>query len=136
MGRPRAFATVEELQQGIDEYFADCEANDKAATVSGLACALDVDRQTLLNYREDNHEFFGTVKKAIQRIEADKADKALRGKYNTTFAIFDLKNNHGWRDEKHIQEKSEQDVKHSATPETIDDLAERVANRLKPAFGD
>ena len=50
-GRPRAFASVEALQTGIDKYVAEEAANDDPITVSGLAYALGIDRRTLLRYR-------------------------------------------------------------------------------------
>ena len=106
-GRPRTFATVEDLQTGIDNYIAEEAANDDPITVSGLAYALGIDRRTLLRYRAEDNEFCPTIKNAIARIEADKVKSAMKGKYDKTICIFDLKNNHGWRDERHINEKSQ-----------------------------
>ena len=106
-GRPRAFATVEKLQTGIDKYVAEEVANDDPITVSGLAYALGIDRRTLLRYRAEDNEFCPTIKRAIARIEADKVKNAMKGKYDKTICIFDLKNNHGWKDERHINEKSQ-----------------------------
>lgn len=128
MGRPRAFATVEELQQGIDDYIASATADGDPVTVSGLAYALGVDRKTINNYSHDD-AFFPTIKRAVQFIEADKAKKMLKGEYNTTAAIFDLKNNHGWKDEKHVKEDSQQEVRHSYDEQALDlihDAVERL----------
>ena len=132
-GRPRAFATVEDLQQGIDAYIAEETANEYPVTVSGLAYALGVDRATLFNYAQGEHEFFDTIKRAIAYIEADKAKKMLKGTYNTTAAIFDLKNNHGWKDQQHIKEESERTTKPDAV--TVEQITSNVLKRLESARG-
>ena len=106
-GRPLAFDSVEELQNCIDEYIETERSEGWPITVSGLACALEVDRRTVLRYQHEDHEFCPTIKRAIARIEADKVKNAMKGKYDKTICIFDLKNNHGWKDERHINEKSQ-----------------------------
>ena len=134
-GRPRAFATVDELQQGIDAFFAECAADERPLTVSRLALHLGVDSSTLREYRaggyDDTDEFSAPIKKAIQQIEADKAEKAITGKYNSTFAIFDLKNNHGWRDEKHIKEESKREI--SVDPVSLDEAVKNAIARIQAA---
>lgn len=114
-GRPRAFATVAELQQGIDAYFAECAADERPLTAARLGLHLGVCTETLRRYGSGEYEdeFCGPIKKALQTIEADKAEKAATGKYNTTFAIFDLKNNHGWKDQQHVTSDGKQEVRHS-----------------------
>ena len=65
--------------------------------MSGLAYALDIDRTTLINYGED--KLFSTlIKKAKNRVQAQLEENALMGKGNSTFTIFNLKNNYGWKD--------------------------------------
>lgn len=115
VGRPLKFKTPEELQTAIDEYFAWCDArtikkvddNGKEYLVSypapytmhGLARALQVDRQTILNYA-DKDEYFGAIKAARQRVAEDVETRLMDGKAQTG-AIFNLKNNFGWKDETH-----------------------------------
>lgn len=114
-GRPLKFQSVEELQTKIEEYFNGCwgpkigpfgpikdaETNKvvfvqvKPYTISGLAVALDCDRDTLLNY-EELDEFFGTIKRAKQRCHAYAEESLFMG--NATGPIFNLKNNWGWVD--------------------------------------
>ena len=103
MGRPRAFATVEDLQRGIDGYFEECTSKEEPVTVSGLAYALEVDRKTINNYSRDD-EYFPTVKRAVAFIEKEKVRDAMTGKYDRVISIFDLKNNHDWKDEKNINQ--------------------------------
>lgn len=101
MSRPVKYSTVEEMQEAIDHYF-DIEAymgeGDNrifAPTVEGLAYALDLTRQGLIEY-QDKPEFSDTIKRAKQRV-AIALEQRLYGQ-SVTGAIFNLKNNFGWKD--------------------------------------
>lgn len=87
----------ETLQKGIDEYFKQCDEKDLPYTMTGLARALGITRQTLVNYGE-RESFFTLIKNAKQRVEEQLEQCALSGKFNTTFSIFNLKVNHKWDD--------------------------------------
>ena len=91
------YKTQEQLQEGIDKYFKDCDENNKPYTMSGLAYSLDIDRRTLINYAERDL-FFTQIKKAKQKVQAQLEENALMGKGNAVFTIFNLKNNYGWKD--------------------------------------
>jgi hypothetical protein len=112
-GRPLAFKTAKEMQEAIDEYFDNCDnrlvqgydnkTNEQFAyispepyTMSGLAYALGIDRRTLLDYSERG-EFLPTLKRARDRVQMD-VERRLMEKAPTG-AIFNLKNNFGWKDE-------------------------------------
>ena len=57
MSRPRKYKTVEEMQKAIDNYFMQCDAEEKPYTVVGLALALGFeDRRSLLDYMEYEDE--------------------------------------------------------------------------------
>ena len=93
----KKYKDEKELSILIDKYFKDCDDSDKPYTMSGLAYALDIDRTTLINYGED--KLFSTlIKKAKNRVQAQLEENALMGKGNSTFTIFNLKNNYGWKD--------------------------------------
>jgi len=96
-GKPLAFPTVESLQIAIDAYFLMCDTKDvpKPYTMSGLANALGVERQTIINYGK-KEEYFATVKKARATVE-QFAEEKLFGN-SVTGVIFNLKNNFGWKD--------------------------------------
>lgn len=135
-GRPLKFKTVEELQEKIDAYFADCDPHvlditewvqardskgqlkkdkyglnylvevhhkimteQKPYTITGLALALDTSRETLLDY-EDKAEFSDTIKKAKDRCHNYVENSLLTS--NPTGAIFNLKNNYGWKDKSEV----------------------------------
>ena len=108
-GRPRAFESVEQLQEGIDAYLADCVMNERPLTVSGLAADLGVDRQTVFEYQRGTYgaEYSYPIKKVVYKIEAQQAEGMITGKLNTTGAIFSLKNNHGWEDRKQVERSGE-----------------------------
>lgn len=69
----------------------------KPITITGLAVALNTSRSTLLNYG-DREEFFVTIKKAKDFIENALEEGMLKGDINPTAAIFNAKNNFGWKD--------------------------------------
>lgn len=100
MARPfgtRKYESVEELQSVIEEYFDFCDENEKPYTMSGLALALGISRQTLINYSKDEN-YFDTIKNAKQLVEMQLEENALSNKTNSTFTIFNLKNNFNWKD--------------------------------------
>ena len=108
MPRPNKFKSVEEMQIAIDNYFKDCDANERPYTISGLAYALDTTRRTLLDY-EENDEFTHTIKKAKAKIEQFVEERLFSGS-NTAGVIFNLKNNYNWVDKQEIAADVNSDV--------------------------
>lgn len=96
-GRPRAFNSVEELEKKINKYFEYCNKENKPYTMSGLAYYLDVDRKTIVNYTKDE-QYFPTIKRARDRVQMQLEENALMNISNSTFTIFNLKNNFDWKD--------------------------------------
>ena len=97
VGRPRAFKSVEEVEEKINAYFNYCEEKEKPYTMSGLAYYLGISRQTLVNYSNQD-QFFDTIKKVLDRVQMQLEENALSNKANPTFTIFNLKNNFDWKD--------------------------------------
>lgn len=108
VGRPKKYNSVEEMNEAITNYFKYCDENKKPYTVSGLANALDLTRQSLLNYEEDD-EFFDTIKRAKSKIE-QFAEECLFVGSNTAGVIFNLKNNYNWKDKQEIEAEVNSDV--------------------------
>lgn len=106
MARPKLYSSVEDMKKIIDDYFKMCDEKEKPYTMSGLAYALDMDRKSLLNYSKDE-QFFPTIKKAKQKVERQLEENALMGKANSTFTIFNLKNNYGWKDQVEVKNDNE-----------------------------
>lgn len=116
-GRPLKYETVEKLDQAIRAYFdscdphterrvVDCGINEKGETIwrerevmteqkpytmSGLARALGISRQTILDYSERD-EFLDSLRAAKQRCE-EYAESQLYGPYSNG-AKFNLANNY------------------------------------------
>lgn len=96
------YKTEEELQEGINKYFQDCDDREKPYTMSGLAESLEIDRDTLVNYGKRDL-FSALIKKAKRKVERQLEENALMGKANATFTIFNLKNNYGWQDKTEVE---------------------------------
>ena len=115
-GRPLKYKTAKSMQVIIDQYFDDVERNREAVrtnqplpkdtitdtyhpTVTGLALVLDLDRKKLIEYNERD-KFSNTIKAARDRIQSYLEARLYES--SPAGAIFNLKNNYGWRDEKHL----------------------------------
>lgn len=112
-GRPLKFKTVEELEEKIAAYFAECDSKvvrrvlDKNGgvieeitrpyTITGLALALDTSRETLIEYGERD-EYVDTIRRAKLKCQNYVVEGALVSQLSSPFSIFNLKNNHGWKD--------------------------------------
>lgn len=125
-GRPPKYKDLKTLEDAIEEYFDFCDnriqqvydkksgevieiINPAPYTMSGLAYYLHVDRDTILNYSKKT-KFFGTIKAARDRVAQDVENRLMEGG-NAIGAIFNLKNNFGWRDKR--------EEEHSGTVEVV-----------------
>lgn len=130
-GRPPYYKSVEQMQEAIDRYFADCQGEilcgadgepmldkygnpiiigAKPLTVTGLALALGfTTRLALINY-EGKPEFVNAITRAKTRIE-EYAESRLYDKDGANGAKFSLANNFkGWREKQEIEAKVDNDV--------------------------
>lgn len=96
VGRPLKFATPEILQEKIDAYFTEKEEQERPATVTGLALALDTTRETLMDY-QSRDDFADTIRAAKLRCH-EYAEEQLYLLKSSRGAEFSLKNNFGWKD--------------------------------------
>lgn len=110
VGGPKLFKTPEDMQVAIDDYmescFAEVEQKDgsvkkvsiRPVTVTGLALALNTNRQTLLNYRKNyGPEYKRVMERAIMMVH-NFAEECLFTKNTVAGVIFNLKNNFSWMD--------------------------------------
>ncbi|WOI85983.1 terminase small subunit [Rhodococcus qingshengii] len=124
-GRPPKFETVEELEAAISAYFdmqdphtedrlVESGVSDKGETifmrrkvmteqkpytVSGLARALGMSRETLVQYKK-NEKFSDSILPAYERCH-EFAETQLYSR-NASGASFSLKNNWGWKDRQEV----------------------------------
>jgi hypothetical protein len=122
MGRPLKFKTAKELEAKIQAYFDECDKNHKPITVSGLAYALNTNRQTLINYA-NKAEFFDTVMRAKERIEAFVEESLWTPKV-AQGVMFNLKNNFGWHERQEITGKDGEPLA------PVKDIASKTADEL------
>jgi hypothetical protein len=142
-GRPLKYETVEALDRAINAYFdmcdphtqrrvVDCGINEKGETIwrerevmteqrpytiSGLANALGVTRQTLLNYA-DREEFFDSIDRAKSRCEEYAEQQLFEG--NANGAKFNLINNYRG---KHQDWSDKHEIDHTTKDQPIPLLA-------------
>lgn len=100
MARPLKYESAEQIEKLSQEYF-DSTPKDEW-TITGLALALDTNRQTLMNY-EDREEFFDTIKKLKTKVE-NQYEISLR-KNGRSGDIFGLKN-FGWKDKSEVDQNT------------------------------
>lgn len=101
VGRPRAFKSVEEVEEKIEAYFNYCEEKERPYTMSGLAYYLGIDRRTLLNYSK-NEDYFPLIKKARDKVQM-QLEECLYRLGNNSGVIFNLKNNFDWKDKMEVE---------------------------------
>lgn len=120
IGRPKKYHNADEMQIIIDQYFASClkikYENGKAIkdsignyvyeycrplTMSGLANALDMSRQSLINYKNDD-EFFDTIERARRKVEMFTEEKLFE-KETCNGSKFSLSNNFGWTEKQEVK---------------------------------
>jgi hypothetical protein len=125
-GKPKYWKTPEELQSAIDEYFIWCDMQKRQVydkqkqkvvdlvyqvpyTIEGLCEILECDRHTLLNYEKTKgyEEYFTIIKKAKIKIQRNKLERGLTGESNPAVTIFDLKNNHKYKDKQEFEHSGE-----------------------------
>jgi len=105
VGRPPKYKTPEEMQEAIAAYFVEIDThnttfplNQRPYTITGLAMAIDLTRQQLIDYsQKKDGEFLDTIKKAKQKVERFNEEQLYRTS-QVTGVIFNLKNNFDWKD--------------------------------------
>lgn len=104
-GAPRLWSDPVAFAARANEYFETDGEGKTMPSLSGIALFMGFnDRESFSKYGEYEEEFARTVKRARLRIEKDRQERLLTKEGFTPGVIFDLKNNHGWKD------KSEHEV--------------------------
>lgn len=110
----------EKLQKRCFEYLEICLRNDMKPSLAGLALALNISRQTLMNYitgaSQIPRENEAVLQKFSTFLNALLEDYIQNGKMNPVSAIFIAKNNFGYKDaQEYIVNNSTQE----ASPESL-----------------
>ena len=98
-GRPLKH-TLKEIEANIAAYFKRQDEEQRPYTVTGLANALNMDRDQLINYG-NKEEFSNAIKEAKRKVH-EYAEERLFGT-SATGVIFSLKNNWGWKDKSEVE---------------------------------
>lgn len=110
----------EQLQKRCFEYLEICLRNDMKPSLAGLALALNVSRQTLINYitgaSQITKENEAVLRKFSTFLNALLEDYIQNGKMNPVSAIFIAKNNFGYKD---AQEYIVNNATQEASPESL-----------------
>lgn len=169
-GRPFLFTDPKELDLKIQNYFDECDPHtvkrlaenglnqkgetifmerevlteQKPYTITGLARALKVTRETLKNYRNPNHysddidpeirqQLIDSIENAYIRVE-EYNEVALHRSGISAGIKFNLTNNFGWID-KQVVENNNRDVK-GALDDLEDDKADLADEAKKELEAD
>ena len=123
-GRKLKFKTVKKLQDAIDEYFLFCDnrivhyyspKNDCVVdtvdpapyTMSGLARTIGISRQCLSKYSHRDL-YSDTIKAAREKVHENVETRLMERQ--ATGAIFNLKNNFGWKDETKVEQSGKIEI--------------------------
>lgn len=121
-GRPRTYDDPVAFAKLVQEYFNKCVTHKRRPTLAGISAHLGFyDKESFVYYENAGEEFSRTVRNARLLIEDDRWQQLLDKDRFTVGVIFDLKNNHGWKD------KSELDLG------VTDDVAEMLDAARKRA---
>ncbi len=98
LGRPRLYPDAKEFSDKAEAYFKSLDGSGLMPTLSGICLFMGfADKQSFSNYASYGEEFSLTVNKARLRIEEDRNQRLAKADFSPGI-IFDLKNNHGWKD--------------------------------------
>lgn len=109
-GRPRRYtkAYVEgELVQKLDKWIEKRLAEGEPLWINGFAIDERIPVSTFsveLNNPEKYPLFSKAYARAFEAQQRDIVDNALKNRYNSQFAQFVLKNNHGWKDKSEVEQ--------------------------------
>ncbi len=132
VGRPLKFESVEELDSLIEKYFIHCETTEEIPDVEGLALFLDTTRDLLWDYQKIEM-FSDTIKRAKNRLFANKKQLAMKGKMPPAIFIFDSINNHGYSNKQEFDHTTKGE---SIKPVNLSHLTYEQLKQLADSGGD
>lgn len=97
------------MEAKIDQYFDRIEAESDIPTIAELAFELGFSERKALAYYEKKPEFSATIKRARLRIEKDRTKRLVSQGHPTAGLIFDLVNNHGYKNPQHMKHSGDDD---------------------------
>lgn len=104
----RAYTSVQEMADLINEYFRYCEENKIPTCFVGISQYLGIAQETLRKYGRGDYDteinkFSDLITVAKDFTEHDKVVNGLNGTYNSNMTKFVLENNYGWAEKKAVE---------------------------------
>lgn len=98
-GRPPKYTNKEKIEK-VYEYLEMCEKEAKFPSIAGFAVYMDVIRETIYDWMDNNKKLSLTIKKILSRQEAilQEGISPMSSAKNVAGGIFLLKANHGYKD--------------------------------------
>ena len=116
-GRPRMYPEHAPFDDKVEEYF-ESEEGKTFPTLTGISLYLGFsDKQTFSDYADYGEDFSLTVNKARMRIEHNRHKLLIAKDTFTPGIIFDLENNHGWKDRQELEHSGQVAVSFSTVYE-------------------
>jgi len=116
VGRPPKYATPDEMDKAVEDYFTKMLVAERPPTMAGLTLHLGfLDEQSLRDQearKEYGAEFAWILKKAVMKLRMSHEERLFGG--NPTGSIFWLKTQAGW--------KETQVTEHSGNVTIVDDI--------------
>ena len=108
MGRPKQYTDkfIEDLGNEMVIWFEE----EDNIFIKDFFLSKGLHSQNASEFASVNQKFSDALKRAKEMQESKIAKGGLTGKYNSTFAIFTLKNVAGWRDKQEIEQTGTQDL--------------------------
>jgi hypothetical protein len=105
-GAQRKYTCHRPVYERLQQYFSDRDEKGVPTTIMGLARALDLHPETLIEYEkrrdtDEDRRISDCIKSARHRI-IDRVERQLLGGKNLVGAIFWLKNNAGYTDQQRV----------------------------------
>ena len=107
-GRPPLYSDPALMEAKIEQYFDQLD-NDDTPTIAELAFELGFATRNALWEYEQKPAFSDTIKRARLRIEVDRTKRLVSSGTPTAGLIFDLVNNHGYKNPQHVKHSGDDD---------------------------
>jgi hypothetical protein len=107
-GRPLLYDDPALLEAKIDQYFDNLKDGD-VPTIAELCYELGFSSRTALTEYIKRPAFSDAIKKAKLRIEVDRTKRLVKSGSPTAGLIFDLVNNHGYKNPQHVKHSGDDD---------------------------
>lgn len=119
------------LRKRVNQYFEDCDTNNKHYSVPGLGLFLGLRTRVIMNFNNDSMEFEEhrrIIDYALQRIETYVAERLFETKGSTKGTEFLLQNTLGYATKSDINSKQELQVTEKERIKSLPD--QEVEGRL------